>query len=632
MLGRQLRNAEAALHMSDPTRPPTARVVIPAGHWILSAAVWFWLAVSAAAQNLRLPERPLAAPAGAELVERWSQLDLTNPEAEILAQVVAGNVPAFYRVFCPVTVTNVVAGKTNWGRFLAAPDYLAVGSDADYFFTPLTPVTAQCIADQLDCTLPTRKMVNDIYVAAAVKLTPSPLKPGPQMITVPVFAEHNAAVRAQRAQEMKAHPLGALVAGDKKDIVITARLTNSPGKVAIYGWHRTNGVAIQPLYLGHTANWADYSHGVRLVRQPMIVNGVARTVAEVLADPELCGLLSDEGVVTTPRYETNGLPALPASMREILQPKISTAASASEFKPTGSFGEMTASFVLDPEVKVLINAPLREQFSLNKPVTLIFFALPNGNTIEQTIGRKTRPEEDWHFNIQHIGAQTRFLRERLPGQTIVVAYLEAGMKSWPAWRKKHGDEKIPALLAEIKSRLPRPPNEIVLASHSGGGSLMFGYLNAKVAIPAEITRLAFLDSNYAYSPTNHLAKLGDWLQASASHHLCVLAYHDDIALLDGKPFVSVAGGTWGRSHAMLADLEKLFPFGQARRGELTVHSALGGRLQLLLLENPERKILHTVQVERNGFIHAMLAGTKAEGVGYEYFGERAYDRWIAGPE
>ena len=83
---------------------------------------------------------------------------------------------------------------------------------------------------------------------------------------------------------------------------------------------------------------------------------------------------------------------------------------------------------------------------------------------------------------------------------------------------------------------------------------------------------------------------------------------------------------------MLADLEKLYPFGQARRGELTVHSALGGRLQLLLLDNPERKILHTVQVERNGFIHAMLAGTKAEGVGYEYFGERAYDRWIAGPE
>ena len=92
-------------------------------------------------------------------------------------------------------------------------------------------------------------------------------------------------------------PLGALTAGDKKDLVITSRLANSPNKVAIYGWHQTNGVAIQPLYLGHGASWADYSHGIRLVQKKMMVNGVSKTVAEVLADPELAGLLSDEGIV-----------------------------------------------------------------------------------------------------------------------------------------------------------------------------------------------------------------------------------------------------------------------------------------------------------------------------------------------
>jgi hypothetical protein len=47
------------------------------------------------------------------------------------------------------------------------------------------------------------------------------------------------------------------------------------------------------------------------------------------------------------------------------------------------------------------------------------------------------------------------------------------------------------------------------------------------------------------------------------------------------------------------------------------------------MENPERKILHTVQVERNGFIHAMLSGTAAEGKGYDYFGERVFTNWIA---
>ncbi len=52
------------------------------------------------------------------------------------------------------------------------------------------------------------------------------------------------------------------------------------------------------------------------------------------------------------------------------------------------------------------------------------------------------------------------------------------------------------------------------------------------------------------------------------------------------------------------------------------------RIQLLLHDNPERLILHTVQVERNGFIHSMLCGTALENAGYAYFGARAYTNWI----
>lgn len=51
-------------------------------------------------------------------------------------------------------------------------------------------------------------------------------------------------------------------------------------------------------------------------------------------------------------------------------------------------------------------------------------------------------------------------------------------------------------------------------------------------------------------------------------------------------------------------------------------------MKFFLKENPEKKILHTVQVERNGFIHSMLTGSAAEGRGYEYFGERAYEGMI----
>ena len=46
----------------------------------------------------------------------------------------------------------------------------------------------------------------------------------------------------------------------------------------------------------------DYSHGIRLVRNQMLVNGQVLSVAAVLADANLCVLLSDEGVVTNPRY------------------------------------------------------------------------------------------------------------------------------------------------------------------------------------------------------------------------------------------------------------------------------------------------------------------------------------------
>ena len=51
---------------------------------------------------------------------------------------------------------------------------------------------------------------------------------------------------------------------------------------------------------------------------------------------------------------------------------------------------------------------------------------------------------------------------------------------------------------------------------------------------------------------------------------------------------------------------------------------------MLSKDNPDRKILHTVQVERNGFIHSLVCGTTNENRGYEYFvgGTFTYDRWI----
>ncbi len=561
-------------------------------------------------QTLPLPARATNAISSADFISQIKSLTLAEREQAITSQILTGNVPASLPHLCAVNLTNVANGKTNIATLFITRDYLSIGTDSDYFLAPMTPATAQHIADELGCTLPTRKMVDAIYAAAEIKLTPQPITPNAAMTTIPVFATHNEIIRTQLVALGKSSSATELLAGHKKDVVISAKLAALTNRVAIYGWHQTNGLPIQPLYIGHRGDWADYSHGIRLVQQRMIVNGTTTTLARVLADPELSGLLSDEGIITNSRYATN----------------ISTTAVLTN---QTFFGERITTLSPAPEMKVEINSPPAKDFAPDKPVLLVLFALPNGNTTAQTIGRKLQAGDDWHFDIQHIGAQTRFLRAAITNRTIVIAYLEAEMKSWPAWRKKHGNTAIPGIVAAIRQQFPTSKLELVITGHSGGGSFTFGYLNAVTNIPADVKRIAFLDSNYAYETTNHLDKLTRWLKSSDETKLCVLAYHDSIALLDGKTFVSERVGTWGRSHAMLEDLRAEFPFtNSTNSASLQSHVAARGKIQLLLKENPEKKILHTVQVERNGFIHAMLTGTPLENVGYDYFGERTYEKWV----
>jgi hypothetical protein len=541
---------------------------------------------------LNLPPRPADAPGGTAFARSVAGLGREAREQRIANEVLAGNVPASSREFVPVTVSAGGATAT----YHVAPDYLAVGSDDDPFLVPLTPATAQAIADRLGCALPTAKMVDDIYAAAAVKLTPEPIPPSPAMTTVPVFLDHNARVLAQR----RSKPARGLVAGHKKDVVIAGKVVSSSENVAIYGWHRPDGTPIQPLYTGHAASWVDYSHGVRLVRRRLIVNGAETTLEAVLADPKLAPLLSGEGVMRQTRY-------------------------LSDDPLRSGPGEAFDVFRLDPGVRVAVQRP--EPLD-GRPVLLVVYALPNGNTIEQTVGKPLLPGDDWHFDIQHVGAKARFVRERLADRNLVVAYLENDLRSWPSWRKAHGDAGIPRLFDALRNRFAGPDARLVLSGHSGGGSLTFGLLNALPAVPDDVERIAFLDSNYAYDTAAHRDKLVAWLKGSSRRALVVLAYDDASARLDGKPFVSVSGGTWGRSRQMMADLEPIDRFASTRLGPIERRESLGGRVVFLLKENPERAIYHTVQVERNGVIACLLAATPVDGAEYTYFADRAYARFL----
>lgn len=535
---------------------------------------------------------------GSQFAAAIESLPLEAREDRIEKEVLAGNVPSFLRTFQPVPVES----GDHKGTIYVLPDYLAVGSDSDYLYVPTTPYTAQRLADRLRCLLPTPKMVDAIYAAATNKLVPSPIPPDPQMTTVPRFEQITRTIAAQRASLAA----DALTAGDKKDIVICKALKDTPGHVAIYGWHKPDGKPIQPLYLGHIATWADYSHGIRLVSQSMELDGATVKVADVLKDPARCGLLSKEGAVLQPRYVFHVFPRAPDASIHVLP------------------GERTTVFSPMSGVRVLIDEPAEMQHK----VRLVLFALPNGNTIEQTMGRRMQPDDDWHYDIQHIAAQTRWVRRAVPGESLVVAYIEAANHAWPNWLRAGDPKSTLAIVDAIVSRYRKYDLRVTLDSHSGGGAFELAYIASVDRIPVWIDRIAFLDSEYAYETGTHEKKLADWLRLGGKY-LCCIAYDDYSALIEGKHFVSEQGGTWGRTHQMLTDLGNEFPIERVNRGDPERFRGLEGRAVFLLKENPRHEIFHTVQVERNGFIESLLSGTPLEEKGYRYFGKRAYSDLIA---
>lgn len=301
------------------------------------------------------------------------------------------------------------------------------------------------------------------------------------------------------------------------------------------------------------------------------------------------------------------------------------------FQKSPYFDEQILSFSYWPEVKVQINAPSALTFAPNKKVYLILYALPNGNTTDWTIGRKLNSGDDWHYDIQHIGAQTRFLREHIKDANIVTVYLETDMKSWPSWRRKYSDNAayIKNLADSLRNLFKNYDTRVILNGHSGGGSFIFGFLNSVSRIPDYVDRIGFLDSDYAYDDSlGHGDKIASWLKESSKNCLCVIAYNDSIALYNGSPVVSPTGGTWYRSKMMKHSLEKSFLFTDKSTTDFLHYQALSGRVNFILKENPARAILHTTQVELNGFIESIVSGTSYEAVDYIYYGQRAYTKWI----
>lgn len=235
---------------------------------------------------------------GSSFYKRAAAMNWQQRDSLALQTLLHDGLPPFLCRFVPVKVSIVdsASGKKIQAVFYVAPDYLSVGTNHDWARINITPLAAQKVADSVDCFLPTKKMVDDIYRAAVIKPEPVPMYA--YRDSTPTMWHHHLIIEGQRKGQ------AGLIAGIKKDVVISGAVSRDKRekRVAIYGWHKTDGKPIQPLYTGHVYWWVDYSQGVRLIYRNIKVDGRWMEYTDVLKHPVLRRLLCDEEYCDFYRY------------------------------------------------------------------------------------------------------------------------------------------------------------------------------------------------------------------------------------------------------------------------------------------------------------------------------------------
>jgi hypothetical protein len=249
--------------------------------------------------NNLIPVKQGNAIGGSEFINNNMNLTGSARESNILDEFLSGNIPDFLRNFSSIEINNGNDSIT----YLVMPDYLSIGSNTDYIRMPMNPHSAQKIADKFDCTLPTRKMVNDIWKNSVNQLKPLPWGPpyDSSMMSTERIQIHNNRIQNQ----LNGKDNTTLTSGHKKDVVLTNALYpgNKNKRVCIYGWIQPNGQPIQQLNpISHEDTYADYSHGIRMIANDVIVNGNMMRIQDVFRDTKLSALISDEGILNFLTY------------------------------------------------------------------------------------------------------------------------------------------------------------------------------------------------------------------------------------------------------------------------------------------------------------------------------------------
>ncbi len=291
-----------------------------------------------------------------------------------------------------------------------------------------------------------------------------------------------------------------------------------------------------------------------------------------------------------------------------------------DWKASEWFSERVVTFDAEPDIRVHVNEPTDGNGTTDndsRPTRVLVFALPNGNTLEETLGCAPAEGRHWRYTIQHIAAQTRMLRSMLPEERIVLVAVEAKGLTWPNWRATHEDANaaIAEKLSVWREKFGGPASKVTLACHSGGGSFLWGVIEGNQTLPDWLDRIVFLDANYSFDAAKHDEKLRAWLDAPGDwRRLIVIAYDDREITLDGKKVVGDDGGTFRATERMHRAFAAAKPLVTAVDQPWTRTVGWGGRFRSEVHANPENKILHTRLVgEMNGLVHAQLIGQTPDG-------------------
>lgn len=234
---------------------------------------------------------------GSEFFESIREMDFEAREKSILFEFSSGNYPQFLTDYEKITFSHPDAlGNLRDVSILVSPQYLSIGSKEDHFIITPGPKTAQEIANNLNASLPTPKLVDLIYRAADLKLEPFTYYPrANRNETTDIIYDHSRVIQAQI--KAAGFPQDAFISGVKKDIVISAKLDDKKRNhhVIIYGWHKLDGVPIQPETNIHINTYVDYSHGARLISNKVFIDGKEYDYKKVLKDKFLFKLLSNAG-------------------------------------------------------------------------------------------------------------------------------------------------------------------------------------------------------------------------------------------------------------------------------------------------------------------------------------------------